>query len=144
MRYASTISIRANPTAVFDYLAQFENVPRWNYAIAETHKTSAGPVGVGTTYRQRRTLPRPAEEAFAVIEFERPVRLAVEGEFGPFSGVLRYTLEPDGNATILTNEAELAGRGLASLLGPVAGGRVRDSVAANLAELKAILEGANA
>jgi uncharacterized protein YndB with AHSA1/START domain len=140
MRFANTISIRANPTAVFEYLAQFENVPRWNYAIAETRMTSAGPVGIGATYRQRRTLPQPAEEAFEVIEYERPVRLAMRGDFGPFAGVLRYTLAPDGDGTLLTNEAELAGRGVASLFGAVAGGRVRDAVAANLGELKAILE----
>jgi uncharacterized protein YndB with AHSA1/START domain len=142
MRFANTISIRAKPTAVFEYLAQFENVPRWNYAIAETRKTAAGPVAVGATYRQRRTPPRPAEEAFEVIEFEPPVRLAIRGDFGPFSGVLRYTLAPDGEGTLLTNEAELAGRGVASLLGAVTGGRVRDAMAANLGELKAILEGA--
>lgn len=47
---------------VFEFLANFENAPKWNYAIVETRKTSVGPVGVGTTYRQIRSIPSRSEE----------------------------------------------------------------------------------
>ena len=140
MRFANTITIHRPPEVVFDYLAEFENVPNWNYAIAETRKTSAGPVGVGATYWQRRTIPSPSEEAFEIIEYERPVLLAIRGDIGQFSGVLRYTLAPVDAGTSLTNEADLTGRGVAAVLGPLVGGRIRDAVAANLATLKSILE----
>jgi hypothetical protein len=49
---------------VFAFLANFENIPTWNYAISETKKTSPGPVGVGTTYRQLRSIPSRSEEGF--------------------------------------------------------------------------------
>lgn len=47
MRFQNTITIRRPPAEVFAYLADFENVPAWNYAIVETRKLSQAPVGVG-------------------------------------------------------------------------------------------------
>ncbi|MGH2788231.1 MAG: SRPBCC family protein [Actinomycetota bacterium] len=94
MHFENTLTIRRSPHEVFEYLAAFENVPRWNYAIVETHKTSQGPVGVGTTYRQTRSIPSPAEETFTVTVFEPEHRLAIHGDLVPFQGTLSYELEP--------------------------------------------------
>lgn len=69
MRFSNSLTISRPPDDVFDFLAHFENVPTWNYAISETRKTSNGPVGVGTTYRQTRSILRPSEESFEVTEF---------------------------------------------------------------------------
>jgi hypothetical protein len=63
----------------------FENIPTWNYAIVETKKTSPGPVGVGTTYRQIRSIPDPSEEGFTVTAFEPTSRLEVHGDIGASS-----------------------------------------------------------
>jgi uncharacterized protein YndB with AHSA1/START domain len=62
MKFTNTITINRQPAAVFRFLAHFENVPRWNYAISETRKITGGPVGVGSRYQQTRTLPTPSEE----------------------------------------------------------------------------------
>ena len=140
MHFENRLTIRRTPHEVFDYLATFENVPRWNYAIVETHKTSQGPVDVGTTYRQTRSIPSPAEETFSVTEFEPHSRLAIHGDLGPFQGTLTYELEPVSDGTRLTNEAHLEGKGLAKVAAPLLGGRVGDAVAANLQKLKEILE----
>jgi hypothetical protein len=69
MRFANTITIDRPPAAVFAYLADLENLPRWNYAISETRKITAGPVRVGSRYRQSRTIPVHSEESLEVIEF---------------------------------------------------------------------------
>ena len=61
MKFVNTITIDRAPGAVFAYLAEFENVPRWNYAIAETRKVTDGPVGVGARYVQLRTIPSRTE-----------------------------------------------------------------------------------
>ncbi len=47
--FENTVTIQRPAEDVFAFLADFENIPRWNYAIAATKKTSPGPVGVGTT-----------------------------------------------------------------------------------------------
>lgn len=60
MKFRNTITIERSPAEVFAYLADFEKVPTWNYAIAETRKISEGPVGAGTRYRQARRLLDPA------------------------------------------------------------------------------------
>jgi len=140
MHFANSITIRRSPSEVFAYLTTFENIPRWNYAIAETHKTSTGPVGVGAMYRQHRTIPRPADETFEIVEFEPNERVAIRGDIGPLHGTIRYQLEAVSEGTRLTNEADLSGTGLAAIVAPLAAGQIREAVGANLGELRAILE----
>ncbi|WP_328988512.1 SRPBCC family protein [Kribbella sp. NBC_01245] len=140
MQFTNTIRIDRQPTDVFAYLAQFENVPMWNYAISETQKISDGPVGVGSQYRQARTIPSPSEELFTVTEFEPGNRLAIRGAIGPFQGDITYLLEPDGTATTLANTMDLKATGPLRLIAPLTGSRVKSAVAANLEVLKQILE----
>ena len=42
--FENTMTIRRPIAAVFAFLADFENIPAWNYAILETRKVSPGPV----------------------------------------------------------------------------------------------------
>jgi carbon monoxide dehydrogenase subunit G len=140
MDFANNVTIGRPVHAVFAFLADFENIPKWNYAIVETHKTSEGAVGVGTTYRQIRSVPSRSEESFEVTEFEPDRKLAIRGTIGPLEGTLAYELEPAGDGTRLINTAHLQASGLGKLVAPIATGRIRDAVAANLAVLKDVLE----
>jgi len=140
MHFENAVTIRRSPREVFEFLADFENVPKWNYAIVETRKTSGGPVGVGTTYRQTRSLPSRAEETFEVTEFESDRRLTIYGDLGPFKGTLAYHLKDVDQGTLLTNTANLEAHGLLKVAAPLASGRVGQAVAANLEKLKKILE----
>jgi len=139
--FQNTVTIRRPVEEVFAFLADFENVPRWNYAIVETKKISHGPDGVGTTYRQVRSLPSRSEEAFAVTAFEPPSRLEVHGQIGPFTATIGYLLVPMGDGTRLTNTVDLRpASGALRLLAPLAASRVKMAVAANLDTLKQLLE----
>jgi hypothetical protein len=138
--FENTVIIRRPVEDVFAFLADFENVPAWNYAILETRKVSPGPVGVGTTYHQTRSVPRRSEESFEVTVFEPARRLEVQGEIGPFRARLSYVLEPTGSRTRLTNAVGLGSSGLLTLVAPLATSRVKHAVAANLDTLKQILE----
>lgn len=140
MDFTNDVSINRSVSEVFAYLSDFENVPKWNYAITRTQKTSEGPVGVGTTYAQSRSIPRPSEEAFEVITYELGRRLAIRGDIGPFHGVIEYELEPVEGGTRVVNRVALEARGIARLAAPLAAGSVRDAVAANLGKLKELLE----
>ncbi|MQB01797.1 MAG: hypothetical protein GEU78_16210 [Actinobacteria bacterium] len=140
VHFSNSITIRRSVQDVFAYLSNFENIPTWNYAIAETQKTSGGPVGVGTTYRQTRSLPSPSEETFQVTEFEPDQRLAIHGGLGPFEGTLTYELQRVDEGTLLTNTADLEATGVLKLTAPLAAPRVRQAVAENLQKLKEILE----
>jgi Polyketide cyclase / dehydrase and lipid transport len=139
--FQNTVTIRRAIEDVFAFLADFENVPTWNYAIVETKKTSPGPVGVGTTYRQIRSIPDRSEEGFEVTAFEPTGRLEVHGDIGHFIATISYLLTPTGDGTRLTNVVNLKpSSGVLRLLAPLAASRVKASVAANLDTLKQVLE----
>ena len=138
--FENTVMIRRPIEEVFGFLADFENIPRWNYAIVETHKVSQGPVGVGTVYQQVRSVPRRSEERFEVTAYNPPRQLEIRGQLGPFPSRLSYALDAIPEGTRMTNSVELGLRGPGRLLGRVAVPRVRDAVAANLQKLKELLE----
>jgi len=77
--FQNTVTIARPAKEVFAFLADFGNIPAWNYAIARTIQTSPGQAGVGATYRQTRTIPRNSDEDFEVTDFAPPSRLAVPG-----------------------------------------------------------------
>jgi Polyketide cyclase / dehydrase and lipid transport len=139
--FQNTVTIRRAIEDVFGFLADFENIPRWNCAILQTTKTSPGPVGVGTRYSQVRSLPSRREEGFEVTVFEPTSRLEVHGEVGPFTATISYLLAPLRDGTCLTNTVELQpASGALRLLAPLAASRVKTAVAANLDTLRQLLE----
>lgn len=140
MQFSNTILIERSPHDVFEFLSDLENVPKWNYAILETRKTSDGPVGIGTTFLQVRSVPARSEESLRVTEFEPDRRFAIRGGLGPFEATLTYELEDVGGWTRLTNSADLEAKGIAKLAAPIASTRIREAVAANLGALKQLLE----
>ncbi len=89
--FENTVIIQRPVEEVFAFLADFENLPKWNYAIVETTKTSPGPVGVGTTYYQTRSIPTRSDERFQVTAFEPARRLEIHGQIGPFHARNRPT-----------------------------------------------------
>lgn len=140
MRFTNTLTIDRPQDAVFAYLADLENLPRWNYAIQQTRKVSSGPVGVGSRYHQVRTVPEHREESLEVTEYDAGRALTIRGTLNSLPAELSYALEPDGRATVLTNTVDLATRGPLTLVAPLATRQVRSAVAANLEVLKEILE----
>jgi Polyketide cyclase / dehydrase and lipid transport len=139
--FENTVTIRRAVQDVFAFLADFENIPTWNYAIVETNKTSPGPVGVGTSYRQLRSIPSRSEEGFQVTAFEPTSHLEVHGDIGPFTATISYLLRPTEDGTRLTNVVDLQpASGPLRLLAPLAASRVKTAVAANLDTLKQLLE----
>ena len=140
MKFTNTITIERPPAAVFAYLANLENLPRWNYALAETRQLTPGPPAVGTRYLQTRTIPVHAEETLEIIELTPNQQLTVQGTLNALPADLTYTLQPEGTATTLSNTVNLQAPRPLNLLAPIALGRIKSAVAANLAVLKQLLE----
>ena len=140
MKFTNTITINRQPAVVFSFLAHFENVPRWNYAISETRKITGDPVGVGSRYRQTRRFPTPSEETFEVTEFEPDRKLSIRGALGPLRGEVAYLVAPAENGTNLTNIMNLQPSGPLRFVALLAVSRIKSAVAANLDTTKQILE----
>jgi carbon monoxide dehydrogenase subunit G len=137
--FENTVIIQRPVEEVFAFLADFENLPKWNDAIVETTKVSPGPVGVGTTYHQTRSTPTRSQERFQVTAFQPPRRLEVQGQIGPFRARIGYLLEPSGSGTRLRNPVDLGSLGPLTVVAPLATSRVKHAVAANLDTLKQLL-----
>lgn len=127
--FSNTVTIDRSLHDVFAFVADFENVPSWNYAIDETRKTTPGPVAVGTTYEQHRSVPAPSDERFTITELVPDRAVAIQGTLGPFPARLRYEVEPAGTGTVLTNDVELDVSGPLRLVGPVVASKVKAAVA---------------
>jgi uncharacterized protein YndB with AHSA1/START domain len=140
MKFTNTITIERPPTTVFAYLANLENLPQWNYALAETRQLTPGSPGVGTRYRQTRTIPVHAEESLEITELTPNHKLTIQGTLNSLPAVLSYTLNATDGATTLTNTIDIHPPRPLNLLGPIALSRIKSAVAANLAALKQLLE----
>jgi carbon monoxide dehydrogenase subunit G len=141
--FTNVVEINRPAHDVFAFLADLENVARWNHAITETRKTSPGEVGVGTTYEQTRSIPTPSREHLTITSFEPGRHLTVEGTLARYRARLQYTVDEHDGATRLTNTVDLQLTGAARVLGSVAVARIRSAVAENLELLKRVLESAS-
>jgi hypothetical protein len=74
----------------------FEHHARWDQAI-EVERTSAGPVGKGSTGVEiRRFMGGKQRASFEITEFERPSWFAFRNTSGPFELDRANTFERDG------------------------------------------------
>lgn len=62
------ISINTSIGKSFDFFANPEKIPLWNYYVVKTRKISQGPAGIGTRYRQTR---KDDEQILEIIAFEK-------------------------------------------------------------------------
>lgn len=141
LRVETSVRIDRAPADVFAFIAEPENLPRWDPAIREVRRTGEGPVGPGSG------LTITAEEAGRrvqvdshVTEFE-PGRLF--GVAASFSGVplrLRWRLEPDGSGTRVTAEGEAELDGMLALAGGLIRGIVTDRLSRAHENLRRLLE----
>ena len=136
MRFENSLIVERPVDQVFAFIADFENMPRWNYFVLEVRKTTPGPIGLGTTFYQRR---KTDEQHYSIIEYEPDSRVTVETI--PPAPALRmsFTFESVGGSTHLTDEWVVRG-GIIGFLGPLAAGRVKAAAAENLGKLKQLLE----
>ena len=139
--FENVVVIERPRDEVFAFLANFENVPRWNPEIEVTRKMTPDAVEVGTAYQQVRRAPIRTEEEFVVVAFDRPRRLMIRGDIGSFRAAVSYALEVVGEATRLTTWVELEPSAVISkVMVTLAASQIKAAVASNLDLLKRILE----
>lgn len=137
LKFENRIRIERPAGEVFAFLADLENIPRWNYYVLEVKKLSPGPAGAGATYHQVR---KTDEQDLRISEFEPGGKLTVETISAGYPQLeMSFTLIPEGTATELVDHWQLD-TGRPALLEKLAGGKVRAAVAENLGVLKQLLE----
>ena len=138
IRFQQAIEIDRPIDEVFAYLADFTNVPSWNYYVRDVRQLTPGPVQVGTVYDQIRRTDRQRFQVTA-LEPSRTVAVAtLPGERPVFHRHL--ALRPAaGGGTRIHDRWELD-TGHPRLVQRVATARIKAAVAENLALLKQLLE----
>lgn len=138
IRFEHALDIRRPIEDVFTFLADFTNIPRWNFYVEEVQKITDGPVGAGTIYAQVRRSDRQRYKT-AMYEWPHSVRVVtLPGERPAFDRQLHLQRAGEGS-TRLHDRWELD-TGHPELLQRLAAGRIRDGVGENLAILKELLE----
>jgi uncharacterized membrane protein len=75
LEFENTIRVDRPIAEVFTFLADLENIPKWNYYVLDVRKLSDGPIGIGTSYHQVR---KTDEQDFRIIEFDWNQKVAVK------------------------------------------------------------------
>jgi len=133
----NTIRVERPISEVFEFLADLENIPKWNYYVLNVRKLSDGPIGIGTTYHQVR---KTDEQDLRITELEQNHRLTVKTSSQSIPGLeMRFILYEEGKSTHIRDEWKLD-TGLPVLLERLGARRVKSAVAENLAKLKELLE----
>jgi uncharacterized membrane protein len=137
IEFENRIAIDSPVGEVFAFVADFENVPKWNYYVLEVNKTSAGPLAVGTTYHQTR---KTDEQDFEVIEYEPAERVVVKTlPHAQPAFEMRFTFQTLEGGTQMTDAWKLD-TGKPGLLERLGRGKVKQAVKENLVKLKELLE----
>jgi uncharacterized protein YndB with AHSA1/START domain len=137
----NTITIDRPIEAVFAYLADGTNNPRWRSGVLSMEHVSGGD-GVGATYRQKLRGPggRTIDGDYRVTRFEPPNGLEFTVIAGPARPTGRFALTEDGpGRTTVTFSLDLRPTGLMRLMSGMVAKTMRSEVG-QLSALKADLE----
>ena len=136
-----TTVINRSVEDVFAFASNPENIPQWSSSGSEVKITSAGPIGVGTTYRSVVTfLGRQIEGEVEFTEYEPNRSFAEQSKSGPFPVENRTTCERvDGGTRVnFTTVAEPGG--FFKLAEPLLVGMIKRQFEADFANVKDLLE----
>jgi uncharacterized protein YndB with AHSA1/START domain len=137
MQFEQVVDIDRSAEEVFAYLADWTNIPSWNYYVQQVRKLTPGAVAVGTVYEQVRRTDR---QRFQVTAHEPPQTIEVttlSGERPSFRR--RLQLRSENRGTRVHDFWELD-TGHPSVVQRLSAARVRAAVGENLGLLKQLLE----
>ncbi len=132
-----TITIHRPVAEVFAYLCEVEHGPRYNSGQREAHKTSTGPMGIGTTFATSSKFLRRGA-TFEITEYEPDRRLAWKATAGA-QATTTWGLEPSGPSTRVTFTRVADAHGMFRLPESLLQGRANGRIDHDLGVLKELL-----
>jgi hypothetical protein len=126
---------------VFGYLENMENLPRYDPDVDAAHKTSDGPVGLGTTGQTSgRFLGLRYMTYWEVFEYEPPRKLASKTVSGSSYLEVHHTIEKTEGGTRLATVVRWEIRGFFKIAKPVVVRVVKKHFEEGMATLKRLLQ----
>ena len=118
--YRTVVQSPMSPEQVFDYLANFENVTRWDENTVSSDCLGDEPYQAGARYRVVTEFgSRSMTLTYETIEFDRPNRVVFRSGTGMATIEDTITISPDGDGSRVEYVADIRLKGLSRLLDPV-------------------------
>lgn len=142
-RVEAGITIAAAPEAVFAFVADLANLPRWQSGILSAERTSPDPVGVGSTARVVRDMAGQSLTVdLTITDFEPGRRLALASAASGVSVTATLEMEPNDDATVVRSGIEIkAGSVFMAPLEGVIANAAGAELASGLERLRDAVEG---
>lgn len=119
-RYVATVGSGMKPEALFDYMADFASAAEWDPSVVSAERLDSGGAKLGSRFRiVVKLLGSESPFDYEVIEYVRPNRVVVRAETDAVSSLDEMTIEPRGEGSALTYDAQLELKGPRKLLAPV-------------------------
>jgi len=126
---------------VFAFVANPNNMSKWNSAVVSLQQISPGDVGVGTKFKSvGEMMGRRIEGEMQVIAYEPDTQCGYQVNAGPMQVNLTLSFKTVGTGTKISLNAQGNPGGIFKLAEPVMAGRVKSMMEENLARLKSVLE----
>ena len=126
---------------VFAFVANLNNMSKWNSAVVSIQQVTPGAVGVGTKFKSTNgALGRRIEGEVQVTAYEPDTKSGFQMNAGPVQVNVTLTFKPVGTGTKLNLNAQGNPGGVFKLAEGVIAGQVKSMMEANLIKLKSVLE----
>jgi uncharacterized protein YndB with AHSA1/START domain len=97
IEHSAQVTLQQPPERAFDYFVDFRNEQSWNPNCLSVEKTSAGEIGVGTTYDGK--MKGMGANTSEIVEFDRPARCAATWRARGADGTYALQFTPVDGAT---------------------------------------------
>jgi len=135
------VIIRRNPDAVFAFMGDHANLPRWTVGVLRSRRTSDGGPGLGAVYAIRGKAPGGEVDAtYRVTAWDPPRTFEGHCESKVFEFDETYTFESAGDDTRVRLTVSMHPKGAFRLLGFVLRFAFARQIRADHAKAKAIVE----
>ena len=141
IKISEVVTISRPPADVFAFMANLDNIPKWNGEVESFTIATPGPTRVGSQFVEHTKVASSRITVHcAVTDFTPSSRIVFVGESTPLDFEFAYTLEPAGAGTKLSLQGQVTPKGFMALLAPLMAGEIRSGGRKGLTAVKANLE----
>lgn len=143
LRCESTVTIAKSPEVVFPWLVDDDKVPQWMSGLEQYEPLEPGPLHVGALIRQKLVVSgQHLSFELNVTELDPPRRAVLRFEGSGFKAANEYSVtESLGGAQVTWVVGGDTTSFKAKLVAPMVQAKLQEKLDADLARLRALLEG---
>lgn len=126
--------------AVFDFATDPNNAEKVISGVTNMEQISAGPIGVGTRYREKRVVNgKEAEAEMEISAYEPPSSYTMTSEMKGITVSYTYRFVPENNGTRVDLICNVSASGLKKLAAPMVASIMKKEDGDHLERLKAAM-----